>query len=111
MSLATACAVPPLVFAAMRDKDAGAMLRALLPAVGLAVFTRASNPRSADPDALAAQARAIAPSLPVTAEPSLGDALAAAWRAAPRIVVAGSIFLLGDVIRFEASSKDAEVQS
>ena len=109
--LKSACALPPLVFAAMRDKDAGAMLRALLPAVGLAVFTRASNPRSADPDALAAQARAIAPSLPVTAEPSLGDALAAAWRAAPRIVVAGSIFLLGDVIRFEASSKDAEVQS
>ena len=87
----------------MRDKDADAMLRALLPAVGLAVFTRASNPRSADPDALAAQARAIAPSLAVSAEPSLRDALAVAWRAAPRIVVAGSIFLLGDVIRFEAS--------
>jgi dihydrofolate synthase/folylpolyglutamate synthase len=94
----------PLVFAAMRDKDAGAMLRALLPAVGLAVFTRASNPRSADPEVLAAQARTIAPSLPITAEPSLEDALAAAWRAAPRIVVAGSIFLLGDVIRFEAGS-------
>ena len=99
----------PLVFAAMRDKDAGAMLRALLPAVGLAVFTRASNPRSADPDALAAQARAIAPSLAVSAEPSLRDALAVAWRAAPRIVVAGSIFLLGDVIRFETGA--AEVQS
>jgi dihydrofolate synthase / folylpolyglutamate synthase len=100
----------PLVFAAMRDKDAAAMLRVLLPAVAMAVFTRASNPRSADPAALAAQARAIAPSLPVTVEPALGDALAAAWRAAPRIVVAGSIFLLGDVIRFEASSNDAEVQ-
>jgi len=99
----------PLVFAAMRDKDADAMLRALLPAVGLAVFTRASNPRSADPDALAAQARAIAPSLSVSAEPSLRDALAVAWRTAPRIVVAGSIFLLGDVIRFETSA--AEVQS
>ena len=85
------------------------MLRALLPAVGLAVFTRASNPRSADPDALAAQARAIAPSLAVSAEPSLRDALAVAWRAAPRIVVAGSIFLLGDVIRFETGA--AEVQS
>jgi hypothetical protein len=33
----------------------------------------------------------------------VADALAAAWRAAPRIVVAGSIFLLGDVIRFEKS--------
>ena len=39
----------PLVFAAMRDKDAGAMLRALVPCVSRVVMTRASNPRSADP--------------------------------------------------------------
>jgi dihydrofolate synthase / folylpolyglutamate synthase len=95
---------PPLVFAAMRDKDAGAMLRALLPVVSRVIFTRASNPRSADPVALADVARTIAPALPVSAEPSVGEALAAAWRAAPRIVVAGSIFLLGDVIRFEKDS-------
>jgi dihydrofolate synthase/folylpolyglutamate synthase len=92
---------PPLVFAAMRDKDAAAMLRALLPLVSRVIFTRASNPRCADPAVLANLARAIAPDLPVAAEPSVPDALAEAWRAAPRIVVAGSIFLLGDVIRFE----------
>jgi dihydrofolate synthase / folylpolyglutamate synthase len=96
--------MPPLVFAAMRDKDASAMLSALLPAVSRVVFTRSSNPRSADPAALADQARAIAPSLPVSAEPAVHEALAEAWRAAPRIVVAGSIFLLGDVIRFEKDS-------
>jgi hypothetical protein len=45
------------------------------------------------------QARAIAPGLPLAAEPSVSSALAAAWRASPRIVVAGSIFLLGDVLR------------
>jgi len=48
---------------------------------------------------LAARARAIAPELDVAAEPSPHDALDAAWRLAPRIVVAGSIFLLGDVMR------------
>jgi hypothetical protein len=32
-------------------------------------------------------------------EPSIPDALVAAWRLSPRIVVAGSIFLLGDVLR------------
>jgi dihydrofolate synthase / folylpolyglutamate synthase len=94
---------PPLVFAAMRDKDSTGMLRALMPAVSRVVFTRASNPRSADPDDLAAQARAIDPAFPVSAEPVVADALATAWRAAPRLVVAGSIFLLGDVIRFEKS--------
>jgi dihydrofolate synthase/folylpolyglutamate synthase len=92
---------PPLVFAAMRDKDSAGMLRELLPVISRAVFTRASNPRSADPYDLAARARAIDPAFPVSVEPSVTDALASAWRTARRVVVAGSIFLLGDVIRFE----------
>lgn len=89
----------PLVFAAMRDKDIDGMFRILLPAIGAAVMTRASNPRSADPGMLADSARRIAPALPIAIEPSSTDALAAVWRMSPRIVVAGSIFLLGDVMR------------
>jgi dihydrofolate synthase/folylpolyglutamate synthase len=88
----------PLVFAAMRDKNVGGMFAALLPHVGALVITRASNARSADPAALAQQASAAAPTLPVAIVPDLGDALDAAWRIGPRIVVAGSIFLLGDVL-------------
>jgi dihydrofolate synthase/folylpolyglutamate synthase len=88
----------PLVFAAMRDKDVAGMFAALLPAVGRLIVTRASNPRSADPEALAQQARAVAATLPVTIVPELGAALDEAWQTAPRIVVAGSIFLLGDVM-------------
>jgi dihydrofolate synthase/folylpolyglutamate synthase len=90
---------PPLVFAAMRDKDARGMFRALLPAVGSLFLTRASTPRSAEPAALAAQAREVAPALPLAIEPSRTAALHAAWRQSPRIVVAGSIFLLGDVMK------------
>jgi dihydrofolate synthase / folylpolyglutamate synthase len=89
----------PLVFAAMRDKDITGMFTALLRAVGGLVLTRASNARSAEPAALAVHARAIAPGLPIAVEPIVEDALAAAWRQSPRIVVAGSIFLLGDVIK------------
>jgi len=89
----------PLVFAAMRDKDVEGMFAALLPAVGHLILTRASNARSAEPDQLAQWARTIAPDLPIAIEPSIPDALAAAWRLSPRIVVAGSIFLLGDVLR------------
>ncbi len=88
----------PLVFAAMRDKDTRGVLRALLPAVGALVVTQASNPRSADPAALAQQARDVSPALPISIEPSRTAALDAAWRRSPRIVVAGSIFLLGDVL-------------
>ncbi|HWF85290.1 MAG TPA: folylpolyglutamate synthase/dihydrofolate synthase family protein [Vicinamibacterales bacterium] len=90
---------PPLVFAAMRDKDVRGMFRALLPAVGSLVLTRASNPRSADSVVLAQQAREVAPALPLVIEPSRTAALDAAWRQSARIVVAGSIFLLGDVLK------------
>ncbi len=89
----------PLVLAAMRDKDISGIFAALLPAVGRLIVTRASNPRSADPELLAQQARAIAPTLPIAMVPALDAALDAAWHASPRIVVAGSIFLLGDVMK------------
>ena len=89
----------PLVFAAMRDKDVDGMLRQLLPAVGALVATRASTARSAEPDTLAARARAIDPTRDIVTSASVPDALAAAWRYSPRIVVAGSIFLLGDVMQ------------
>ena len=89
----------PLVFAAMRDKDIRGMLTALTPVIGQLIVTRASNARSEDPSAILAEACAIAPTLPMSAESSITNALAAAWRASPRITVAGSIFLLGDVLR------------
>jgi dihydrofolate synthase/folylpolyglutamate synthase len=89
----------PMVFAAMRDKDIAGMLSALLPAVSHLVATRASNHRSADPESIAAQARAIAPHASVSVEPRVADALDAAWKRSSRILVAGSIFLLGDALK------------
>jgi folylpolyglutamate synthase/dihydropteroate synthase len=74
------------------------MFRALLPAVTSLTITRAANPRSADPDELGRLAHRIAPALPIAIEPELRAALDAAWRTSPRILVAGSIFLLGDVM-------------
>jgi dihydrofolate synthase/folylpolyglutamate synthase len=90
---------PALVFGVMRDKDVRGMLRVLLPAVDRLIVTRATNARSADPETLAADARAIAPALAIGVVPSPADAIAAAWTASSRVVVAGSIFLLGDVMR------------
>jgi len=90
---------PALVFAAMRDKDARGMLRLLLPSVGQMIVTRAANPRSADPEALAALARAIAPALAVHVVTSPAEALRTAWTMSSRVVVAGSIFLLGDIMK------------
>jgi dihydrofolate synthase/folylpolyglutamate synthase len=95
----TAGRPPVLVFAAMRDKDVKGMLGVLLPVVGRVIVTKASNSRSADPHALAADARALAPGTAVEIVPSPIAALEAAWTHSPRVVVAGSIFLLGDIMK------------
>jgi dihydrofolate synthase / folylpolyglutamate synthase len=98
--LASAGGTPPvLVFAAMRDKDAHGMLRALLPAVGRVIVTRAANPRSADPETLADAARAIAPGKAIDVVATPVEALDVAWTMSTRVVVAGSIFLLGDIMK------------
>ena len=90
---------PTLVFGAMRDKDLNGMLTVLLPAFGRVIVTRPSNPRSADPDELVARVRALVPSLPVDIVASPGAAVAAAAKTSRLVVVAGSIFLLGDVMQ------------
>jgi dihydrofolate synthase / folylpolyglutamate synthase len=89
----------PLVFAAMRDKDVESMLRALAPAVSSIVVTRASNPRAADPAELAAVARRIAPASRIDVVEAPAAALDLAWSRSPQIVVAGSIFLLADIMK------------
>jgi dihydrofolate synthase / folylpolyglutamate synthase len=89
----------PLVFAAMRDKDARGILAPLSPHISALVVTRASNSRSADPFSLQEIATTLTPDLPVHVEDSVRDALTYAWKLSPHIVVAGSIFLLGDVLQ------------
>jgi dihydrofolate synthase / folylpolyglutamate synthase len=89
----------PLVFGAMKDKDITAMIRALAPHARPLVLTRAQTSRSAEPSDLAIVAHEVGVTCPVMVEPDLETALHVAWRTAPRIVVAGSIFLLGDVMR------------
>ncbi|HEX7796376.1 MAG TPA: folylpolyglutamate synthase/dihydrofolate synthase family protein [Vicinamibacterales bacterium] len=89
----------PLVFAAMRDKDARGILTALLPYTSSLVLTRATTARSADPQTLLEIALALAPDAPVYTEDSVRTALSHAWKLSPDIVVAGSIFLLGDVLQ------------
>ena len=89
----------PLVFAAMRDKDVRGILAPLVPHVSALVLTRASNPRSADPRTLWDSARTITPTLPIYIEESVSAALTQAWKLSPHIIAAGSIFLLGDVLK------------
>jgi dihydrofolate synthase/folylpolyglutamate synthase len=88
-----------LVFAAMRDKDVDAILRELAPETGAVLMTQPSTPRAADPAELASRFRAIFPGRSVEVVRSPAEAVDAAWRISNRVVVAGSIFLLGDLLK------------
>jgi len=83
-----------LVFGAMADKDAPGMLRELAPAVGRIVCTTPPTPRAASASALAREAAAAG----AAAVDAVDDPLAAlerACRQSSRVVVAGSMFLIG----------------
>lgn len=88
-----------LVFAAMRDKDVEGILGPILSEVAAVIVTRASNPRSEDPANIAPRVRRLAPALAVDTASTPSEALRLAWRDRREIVVAGSIFLLGDVMK------------
>jgi len=82
----------------MKDKDVDEMLRELLPIAGRVIFTRASNLRSADPVALLERATAVHPSTPALTVDRASAAFERALSLSQRVIVAGSIFLLGDIL-------------
>jgi dihydrofolate synthase/folylpolyglutamate synthase len=84
-----------LVFGAMADKDAGAMLRLLAPYVAEVIGTTAPSPRALDAASLARIAASAGLDAIVEADPF--EALERACRRGRHVVVAGSIFLVGPV--------------
>ena len=90
-----------LVFGAMRDKEVGAMLAALAPCCDRVICTTAASPRAMAAEDIARVAAGVA-RWAVDAEGDPASALARARRAGSRVVVAGSIFLIGplrDILR------------
>jgi dihydrofolate synthase/folylpolyglutamate synthase len=97
---------PPfvMVFGVMGDKDVARMASALFPPARALVLTRAPGERALAPDEIARRAGAAAAGALVEAD--IGRALRAARRLAKRggrVVVAGSLFLVGEVLRRRAA--------
>jgi dihydrofolate synthase/folylpolyglutamate synthase len=94
-----------LVVGISEDKDAAAILATLVPLASRVVLTRASNPRAADPRALAAALPQGSPSPEVAG--TAAEALDRAMQAGTAVVcVAGSLFLLADVFTVLAGGPD-----
>jgi dihydrofolate synthase/folylpolyglutamate synthase len=88
-----------LIFGASSDKDLAGMFIELLPRISKLIVTQADHPRAADPEEIADLAHGYA--LPVEVVCPVSEALTRALDTAlPEeiIVVAGSIFVAGEVI-------------
>jgi dihydrofolate synthase / folylpolyglutamate synthase len=88
----------PLVFGVMADKALLTMLTALSPSARPLILTRAPGRRAADPETLAEVARALADPPEVIVERDVSRALELAWQRGNVAVVAGSLYLAGDVL-------------
>jgi dihydrofolate synthase/folylpolyglutamate synthase len=88
---------PMIVFGAMRTKDVRGILRALAPIDPRFVFTRVADPGAEDPARLARAWRAVS-GRRARIVANVADALSAASASgADPIVVAGSLYLVGEV--------------
>jgi dihydrofolate synthase / folylpolyglutamate synthase len=84
-----------LVFGAMRDKDVDAMLVEMARLCRTIVFTTPATPRAMPASELASRAAALPGAVEVIVEPDPEAAIARAAVPGARVVVAGSLFLIG----------------
>jgi dihydrofolate synthase/folylpolyglutamate synthase len=87
----------PMVIGVMQDKDVERMLRALAGSATILFCTAPRSARAARPSALAALARSVAPALEVVAVDDPLDAVRRAAAHGAPVVVAGSLYLAGQV--------------
>jgi dihydrofolate synthase / folylpolyglutamate synthase len=87
---------PVLIIGVSADKDAAAIAAALAPSVHAVIATRYQQDRALDPAALAAAFAPWSSSLAITTAPDLRAALAAAAASRAPVVIAGSLFLVGE---------------
>jgi dihydrofolate synthase/folylpolyglutamate synthase len=88
---------PSLVIGIMRDKDAEAILRELLPVTSSVIATAPDTPRAMPANELASRVRALDAARAVVACDDAAAAIDAAVGTSAMVCVAGSIFLAGAV--------------
>jgi dihydrofolate synthase/folylpolyglutamate synthase len=85
----------PIVFAAMKDKDAAGMIKALAPVASMFVATSVSHARARSAEEMAAEIRRHAPGVDVVAMAPPEAAVARALEHSPKAAAAGSIYMVG----------------
>jgi dihydrofolate synthase/folylpolyglutamate synthase len=100
-----------LIFGAMRDKDVAGVLAALRPIAARVLTVPVQNSRACTTSELCEIARRVDPALPCVESASLGAALAFAESHPERILIAGSLFLIGEALaHFDSASPERSEQ-
>jgi len=98
-----------LVLGILADKDVRTICAALLPIAARVILVPVRSPRTLAPEDVRAVVRELSPDLPCTAAPDLTAGLALAAGHAERVLVCGSLFLVGEALardgRAEASAQ------
>ncbi len=87
-----------LILGILADKDASGVVAALLPIAARIICVPVRSPRALPPAELAALIRAQSPSIPVSIAENPATALTEARADSAPILVAGSLFLAGEVL-------------
>ena len=87
-----------LILGILADKDASGVVAALLPIAARVICVPVRSPRALPPAELAALIRAQSPAVPLSVAETPATALTEARARKGRILVAGSLFLAGEVI-------------
>jgi dihydrofolate synthase / folylpolyglutamate synthase len=95
-----------LIFGALRDKDAAGMLAPLAARARRVILTASSSPRAASPAALRASVGAGPERVETVASAAEALGVAEAAPRTPILCVAGSLSLVGDVLRLASGGGD-----
>jgi dihydrofolate synthase/folylpolyglutamate synthase len=87
----------PFVVGAMRDKQVAGILAELAPVASGFIGTTAGSPRAATPESIVETARRVAPAINAEAVSSPMEALERASTRGSPVVVAGSLYLVGEI--------------
>jgi dihydrofolate synthase/folylpolyglutamate synthase len=87
-----------IVLGVLGDKDVRAICAALAPIAARGIAVPVQNPRSSQPEDVAAQWREVAPGLRCETAPHLAAALGAAMAGSDRVLICGSLFLVGEAL-------------
>ena len=100
-----------LVLGILQDKNLRGICETLLPIAARVIPVAVQNPRSAPAEELTGIVRSIAPEIPCAPSSGLSHALGSANTFRDPILVAGSLFLVGETIAFLHKQRTDEVSA